>query len=264
MRGAERFTRSASFRLARHLPNSWLGEIGHVARFAQGKGWGAATVNEEIKALTKLLQSRDIQQHDIVLDVGANRGDWTAALLQAIPHSSVFCFEPSAVGYAQLTTRFSQNDRVSLIQTAIAKECGVASLFADSPGSTLGSLSHRAVEHLGISFAHRETVSVTTLDTWCRSASVSPTVVKLDIEGHELGALEGGTSILQSVLVVQFEFGPSNIETRTYFRDFYTFFRDVGFRVFRLSPRGLVPVEGYTEDDEAFVVTNYFARRLRE
>lgn len=35
---------------------------------------------------------------------------------------------------------------------------------------------------------------------------------------------------------VTFEFGGCNIDTRTYFQDYWYFFKTFGFRVFRITP----------------------------
>ena len=61
---------------------------------------------------------------------------------------------------------------------------------------------------------------------------------------------------------MQFEFGGCNIDSWTHFQDFYYFFRDAGFRLYRLGPKGLDLIERYSELDEAFTTTNYFAQRL--
>ncbi len=57
-----------------------------------------------------------------------------------------------------------------------------------------------------------------------------------------------------------FEFGGCNIDTRTYFQDFYYFFEDVGMRVLRITPSGfLTPIDSYKEVYEQFTTTNFVA-----
>lgn len=110
-------------------------------------------------------------------------------------------------------------------------------------------------------FKHSEEVNVLTLDSCQQLAFVQPDLVKMDVEGHELEVLKGVTETLRSVQVVQFEFGGRNIDSKTFFQDFYCFFRDYGFDIFRLQQRGLLPAESYTQLDETFATTNYFAQR---
>ena len=104
-----------------------------------------------------------------------------------------------------------------------------------------------------------EEVTVISLDDWGRDAGFQPDLLKRDIEGHELDALRGGMEMLANTIVVQFEFGGCNIDTRMYFQDFYYLFKEQDFRLFRLGPRGLRPLAEYRESDETFLTSNFFA-----
>ena len=64
-------------------------------------------------------------------------------------------------------------------------------------------------------------------------------LLKLDVEGHELEVLRGGVRMFaqRRVKMVSFEFGGCNIDSRTYFRDFYYFFQENGLQdIFRMVP----------------------------
>lgn len=102
-------------------------------------------------------------------------------------------------------------------------------------------------------------------DYWKRQLDERPIdLVKIDVQGHEMQVLEGFGAALARTRVVQFKFGSVHIDTRTFFRDFWIFFAERGFDLYRLAPCGPVPVRAYREADEAFVVTNYLAvRRLQ-
>ena len=66
--------------------------------------------------------------------------------------------------------------------------------------------------------------------------------------------------------MVTFEFGGCNIDTRTYFQDFWYFFREHGMhRVYRITPTGLlVPILGYREELEQFRTTNFLVAHASE
>ena len=84
--------------------------------------------------------------------------------------------------------------------------------------------------------------------------------LKLDVEGHELAALKGGKKMFEEgkVKIVQFEFGGCNIDSRTFFRDYYNFFK-TDFDLFRILSNGLRPMENYSEKLEVFQSANYLA-----
>lgn len=84
--------------------------------------------------------------------------------------------------------------------------------------------------------------------------------MKIDIEGLELAALRGFGAALDATSVLQFEFGGCNIDTRSYFRDFWTLFQRRGFTLYRITPFGLDRIARYRESDEFFSTTNYVAR----
>ncbi|HIO21636.1 MAG TPA: FkbM family methyltransferase, partial [Nitrospirales bacterium] len=87
-------------------------------------------------------------------------------------------------------------------------------------------------------------------------------VCKIDIEGHELDALNGFGEALKHIDVIQFEFGGCNIDTRTFFQDFWYFFTERGFDIYRITPFGAVKINRYRELDEFFTTTNYLAKRI--
>ena len=86
--------------LAKIAPNTLLINLERSAAFAQGKGWGSSTVDEETRICLSLM-SPLTKKGPIVLDVGANKGLWSESLLKQVPEATVYAFEPSAT--ARLT-----------------------------------------------------------------------------------------------------------------------------------------------------------------
>lgn len=253
--------RSTVARVLMALPVRVLRHIEWASGVALGKGWGSGTVSQEVQAALSLLPPA-ARRSPVVLDVGANVGAWTAAILAVEPDATVYSFEPSPAAFLQLSTRFAGDNRVHQINAAVGDEVGTARLWADAPGSGLGSLSKRRLDHFGVDFSHSDEVPVLTLDSWHPGSPVQPVILKMDVEGHELAVLRGARETLKSVKVVQFEFGGCNVDSRTYFQDFFYFFQEAGFCLYRLGPKGLDRVERYSELDEVFTTTNYFAQRL--
>lgn len=228
---------------------------------AQGKGWGTETVREEAAAVRTLLGSR-ADDALTVLDVGANCGAWTLQALATFPHAVVHAFEPAAHAFETLTTVLGAEDRVTLHNVALGNRDGDVLLYADVPGSGMASLTRRRLDHFGLDFSHEEMVTVRTLESWSHHVGIPRIdVLKLDVEGHELDVLRGARLLLNDVQVVQFEFGGCNIDTRTYFQDFWYLLTGAGFSIHRLGPSGLTHLTRYSEQDEAFITTNFFASR---
>ena len=67
-----------------------------------------------------------------------------------------------------------------------------ATLYSNQPGSGLGSLTRRKLDHFNIDFNLTETIKLIRFaEYWVENLSQRPIdFIKLDIEGHELDLLE--------------------------------------------------------------------------
>ncbi len=68
------------------IPQGVLAKIEAKAQFFQGKGWGAATTDAEVSAIRELLDKKYTASL-VVLDIGANIGNWTQSFNAAFPES---------------------------------------------------------------------------------------------------------------------------------------------------------------------------------
>ena len=148
---------------------------------------------------------------------------------------------------------------VKVEKIAFSNSRGEGSLYFDIDGSPLASLVKRDLSFIGITNLRNEIVTFDTIDSYCEANKVIPTILKLDVEGHELTTLEGAKKALPKIAVVQFEFGGANKDSRTFFYDFYNLFRDSKFDLYRISPSKLVKIPHYSEFDEHFRTTNFVA-----
>ena len=235
--------------------------VERTAARLQGKGYGSATIEKEIACIAGLLKHKP----SYVLDIGGNVGNYTAEICKLWPGVFVHIFEPSPTNLPKLRLRFGTQKNITIHPFAVSDFEGTTTLFADEPGSGMGSLSHRNLSHLGISdFNNEEQIRVVRLDEyWKQLGGGKIDIVKLDIEGHELSAIYGMGSLVEQIGVFQFEFGGCNIDTRTYFKDFFNFFTEHHFSIYRITPFGPELIDRYRENDEFFSTTNFLAFNCR-
>lgn len=247
------------------IPTSTLEKVEDLVQLQLGKGSGAWTNKSETRAIADFVKLINIG-NVVAIDAGANLGDWTSELLNCLPKAKVFAFEPSKAAFDHLDKRFLSDQRVTTFNYALGKDNKYTTLFADKSGSGLASLTNRRLRHFDINFKHQERVQVKTLDSWMdsRNTNLIPNILKMDVEGHEYDLLLGAKETLKNILIVQFEFGGSNIDTRTYFQDFWYFFEDLGFKIYRLRQSKPLPINNYSERDETFRATNYIAIRKND
>ena len=226
----------------------------------QGKGYGGRhSIAAEIRAAGRFLPARDA----IVFDIGANTGAWSRALLAKAGGrvKTIYAFEPSAHNHAAIEE--IGDKRVRLVPLAVGEAVGQQTLHYDRAGSGLASLHERRLDHFGIAFSGRETVDVTTIDDFVAENGLGTVdFAKFDIEGHELAALRGAARTMEQgkIRALSFEFGGCNIDSRTYFQDFWYALDALGYRIYVINPLfGATRLKAYDERHEVFLTTNFIA-----
>ena len=251
--------------MPRHIMAEWiysaLRKLERLAAYGQGKGYGSGTVRQEVAAISKLLQ----RPPTLAVDIGGHSGTYTRELKARFPELEVHVFEPATANLARLHSRYGGDPLVTIRPSAVAGKNGTATLYSEKPGSGLASLSRRRLDHWGIVFDCEQTVETIRFEDYWREqlGGRAIDIVKMDIEGHELAALAAFGPAIDSVQVLQFEFGGTNIDSRTYFQDFFYFFADHGFDIHRITPFGLEKISRYREHDEFFFTINYLAVNRR-
>lgn len=197
----------------------------------------------------------------VVFDVGANRGDFTAAILAAADNAAVrvtvYAFEPNPEVAADLTRRFARDPRVRIVEAAVSDVEGTAPLFGAAGGSECASLVRRNREAPDAP----PLVPLITLAAFLESSAVGRVdLLKLDIEGAELSALRGLGRWLTpaTVPVVLFEYGGTTLDAGHRLRDFFDLFQPTGYRVAKLFPRW-ADVRTYEARYDNFYYSNWLA-----
>ena len=249
---------------ANRLMQGFLEKNVLVSQYLMGIGSGADVNSSGEKAVLDILERKN-QPPYCIFDVGSNKGQYLKLILENIRDSefSVHCFEPGHETFKHLV-EFSANDgRIKLNNIGLGKKEGEAVLYYNSAGSGIASLTKRRLDHFNIDFSEREKVQINTIDNYCREHSINHIhLLKIDIEGHELDALAGAKKMIDrnSIDIITFEFGGCNIDTRTFFQDFWYFFNEANYMILRITSSGyLHPLESYKEIYEQFRTVNFVA-----
>lgn len=253
--------------IAAILPSSLALSMARRLMKSAGLGHGGIVAKSgEMKAAAAALAKAGVQtRNPMLFDVGGNIGEWTLAAKEMWPAAQVHVFEPSASHLEKLQSALAALEDVTVNPSALGAEAGEAMLYKDAEITGLASMTKRDLAHVGLSMDMSETIRVDTLDRYCQSHDITAIdMLKIDVEGHELDVLTGAAAMLdqRKVAVVQFEFGGCNVDTRTFFRDFYDFFDARNYAIHIAGPGGrLTPVRRYRDFNEQFLTTNYIAIR---
>jgi FkbM family methyltransferase len=221
-----------------------------------GNGWA---LDDEVSAALSLTY----RPEPVIFDVGANVGKWSARLCAAKPAAKVFIFEPSPACLERIADRPLLQNSI-IIPAAVGAQPGKALLHFSQPTDGSASLHLREDSFFEDRTYSQIEVDVVTIDGVIKDQQLEfVDFLKMDIEGHELFALLGAKTALaeKRIGALLFEFGSGNINSQTFFRQFWNLLTASGFRIWRITPGGkLLAVDEYYEDLEYFRgVSNYVA-----
>ena len=198
-----------------------------------------------------------------VADVGANVGRWSESMLAAASQADratdlrLHAFEPDSLAFAWLTEALA-GTTASLNRTALSDRQGTSAFHVVAPAAGTNSL-YPVPEAQGTA---SEDVATITLDSYAEQSSVARfALVKIDAEGHDLAVLRGARALLAEhrIAVAQFEYNHRWVLARFFLRDAFEFLLALGYRVGKLTPRGVEFYPGWDADLETFVEGNYLA-----
>jgi len=197
--------------------------------------------------LTEILSRYD---KPLVLDVGANRGNYANKILTLCPDATLYAFEPHPATFS-LLQQVAKKRGFEAINSGMGAETGVLHLYdreeADGSGTEHATVYRDVIENLHQVPATAVEVSLSTVDTFMHQRGLKKiTLLKIDTEGHEYQVLQGAAESLARGMVemIQLEFNEMNTISRVFFRDFYTLLGD-RYDIFRLLPGGLLPITKY-------------------
>jgi len=235
-----------------------------AAQYLMGIGSGSGVLSSGEQVIFHVLKQTK-QPPYCIFDVGSNKGQFLQLILQNLTTDDlrIHCFEPGHETFRILSESSKGDKRVTLNNIGLGKTKGEEILHYDKVGSGLASLTRRRLDHFNIDFSKSEEIVIDTIDNYCSENSIDHIhLLKIDIEGHELDALAGARKMFarRAIDIVTFEFGGCNIDTRTFFQDFWYFFSEANFTLFRITPSGYMhPLKTYREIYEQFRTTNFMA-----
>ncbi|MBX9702050.1 MAG: FkbM family methyltransferase [Acetobacteraceae bacterium] len=231
-----------------------------------GLAWKNRAYDVDVNGEEALLRRLAPFAPRVLVDVGANVGDWTLAACRHLPQARVHAFEIAPSTAEALARNVASLDgRVTVNRVGLSDREGEVEIWFSPDSTTATSTLRHAFdvgrEAHGITTVERQAARVITGDAYLRSQGVEHVdMLKIDVEGAETAVLDGfaGAFARGAISLVQFEYGTINLSTRQFLGDFHRFFEERGFVVGKLWPEG-VAFAPYALEDEDFVGPNYIA-----
>ncbi|RYZ20264.1 MAG: FkbM family methyltransferase [Chitinophagaceae bacterium] len=180
----------------------------------------------------------------VCLDIGAHKGAYTFWMKRAVGGTGkVVAFEPQQEGAALLRLLYQGPVRVE--QLGLSDKAGRQTFFIHPQAN---AVSYEASLTSKYADAIEQVIETTTLDAYCAQQGLQPDLLKIDVEGHELEVLRGGTETLRhqrpSVLI--------EIERRHIgwerMRELFAFFEGLSYKGSFFAGGSRLPLERFDPD----------------
>ncbi len=241
------------------LPRSWLKQTARHLLIRRGRRHGLMAFRDRIRDL-RMLIGKDAAT---IVDGGANKGDITDLFLRTFCGATIHAFEPIPALAERLRRRYARTPTVVVHQTALGRESGdiafhvTANVVSSSvlpPSDTNLSVHGQNVET-----TERIVVRQERLD---EALPGTVDVVKLDLQGYELPALEGMQKLFPRIgcLLIEVEFMPM-YEGQALFPRIHQLMTDHGYRLFNFYELWTRP-SGQLEAADALYINPEIAARV--
>ena len=136
-----------------------------------------------------------------VVDIGANRGQFSLFALHSFPDATIISLEPLSAPAARFRRVFAGERRVTLHHAALGQKSGQATMHVsghDDSSSLLPITAVQAQLFRGTDEVRTETVRIGPLSEFLGTRSIDePALLKLDVQGYELEALRACEELLE-------------------------------------------------------------------
>jgi FkbM family methyltransferase len=199
----------------------------------------------------------------IIIDGGANAGDYSLLVAQIIPGCKIYSFEPVESTYQKLLENKKEHYNIYPIKKGLYKEnCSLEiNLFNADEHSSLYD-----IQGLPEKSSQKQIIELVRGDDFMNENNIDfIDFLKLDIEGAEYDALTGFENCIKNskVKAIQFEYGYINITTKKLLIDFYNFFEANDYIVGKIFPK-IVEFRKYNFIYEDFIGPNFIAVKKTE
>jgi FkbM family methyltransferase len=215
--------------------------------------------NGEITVLSKLAKMKP----SILIDGGANVGDYSLLANQVMPECTIYAFEPVEATFHEMAANLKAFKNVIPVKKGLFKDnCELEiNVFDSNEHSSLYD-----IDRVPSSSAKKQTIELVKGDDFLKEHQItSVDFLKLDVEGAEYDALLGFENSIKNGIIkmIQFEYGYINISAKKLLVDYHAFLESHGYVVGKVFPK-MVEFREYEFKHEDFIGPNFIAVKKTE
>jgi FkbM family methyltransferase len=166
---------------------------------------------------------------DLIVDVGANRGQWSTKTIKYFPNATYHLYEPQEelLPDLQKLQRISSKVSINIMGVGAVKGEMAFSINPRDDSSTF-RLTQEEAEARG--FKQRR-LPVITLDEEYFDKGIAPSIVKIDAEGWDIDVIRGGVETIKTAEVVFVESAILNKSVNNTLPTIVNMMDDMGFKL---------------------------------
>lgn len=211
------------------------------------------------------LMRQILRPGSVVIDAGANMGEWSRFALETEPSIALTAFEPIPQIFERLKSNLALYPHVHLCNSALSDTAGEGSFhyYDETPErSALSGFYYREVLRGDFQEPKIIQVPLQTLTDFCSENQIEHIdFLKIDTEGAEWKVLKGAEELIKNhrIEVIQFEYGGCYVDAKTTLQQVFRLLTENNYRVFRIIPNGLIHISVWDDYLENFILSNYCA-----
>ena len=223
-----------------------------IKKLARKLGFEVRRYKPATSEVARMQQLFAYHNIDLVLDVGANIGQYARFLREFGYSGKIVSFEPLSSAYSQLKTASSKDSLWEVApRTAIGNENNeiTINISANSySSSVLDVLDSHVNAAPDSAYIGSETVKLSRLDTIAQEyikKDATSIFLKIDVQGFEKQVIEGATQILPQIQGIQVELSLVPLyQGQLLFKEMLDFLEELGYELHAVIPGFTDPKTG--------------------
>jgi FkbM family methyltransferase len=220
--------------------------IKKIKRMLRAVGVEVTRFQPETSSAALLKKCLDFFTIDLVIDVGANIGQYGVVLREAGYKNQIISFEPMQEAFDQLNlTAERYNKRynhwtVHHYGVGRTNEDQVINVSKNSASSSILNVTHLSTDAEPLTLTDRqEKIKIISLDSFFQNklGEFKGIYLKIDVQGYELHVLEGARDLLRHIKVVQLEMSFVTLyDNGPLYKEIISWMEAAGFEIYSILP----------------------------
>lgn len=180
---------------------------------------------------------------NLIIDIGANIGEYTKLFKKVYVNSKIICFEPQSKIFMKMKKNLASYNNISFYNCAVGNENTAKELNINLGSSYISSFSDFNENSIYFKIRKKllknnnnniyENVKVIRLDSVEEIKSKKIDLIKIDVEGHELEVLEGLGSVINDTEMIMLEIHNSKMYKNYDAKKIENFLFNKGFQILK-------------------------------